>query len=231
MIPVRSLWGHYHLLSPECWYLVVITCYNIWGYGFGTWKWGMIKLIYPPSMAIKCHGENDDEPSHLWGYGILISNKLLESYVFSALISLITKVSLSKRPGFLITIHFKQSSQSIWMFSQYILQRLGGLLHWSSAENVHNFYIWYTVFLDFSMSICSCIYAICIRYIYMCIDVLTTTKIRRSSHMSFQNSRWNHNLRQGPARWIRAEPPVGSFCRAQRYPLVNIQKTMENHHF
>ena len=59
MIPVRSLWGHYHLLSPECWYLVVITCYNIWGYGFGTWKWGMIKLIYPPSMAIKCHGEND----------------------------------------------------------------------------------------------------------------------------------------------------------------------------
>ena len=120
-------------------------------------------------MAIKCHGENDDEPSHLWGYGILISNKLLESYVFSALISLITKVSLSKRPGFLITIHFKQSSQSIWMFSQYILQRLGGLLHWSSAENVHNFYIWYTVFLDFSMSICSCIYAICIWYIYICV--------------------------------------------------------------
>jgi hypothetical protein len=54
----------------------------------------MIKLIYPPSMAIKCHGENDDEPSHLWGCGILISNKLLESYVFSPLLRFLSAKDL-----------------------------------------------------------------------------------------------------------------------------------------
>ena len=55
-----------------------------------------------------------------------------------------------------------------------------------STTSIFDIYI-YTVFLDFCMKcMCSCIYAICIRYIYiynMCIDVLTTTKIWRSSHI------------------------------------------------
>jgi len=77
-----------------------------------------------------------------------------------------TKVSLSKRPGFLITIHFKHSMSSnvLEVCSKY----------WSSAENVHNFYIWYTVFLDFSMKcICSWLFMyLCHMYIiiiYMCV--------------------------------------------------------------